>query len=152
VQHIVYVQSCCSYRLHDQLLALTGQVEGGGDMASQLMLPPRVNTRLQKVDVVREPSVTIMVRSIDPKDAVENEQQPERAKAPRGRDPRTGKALQERNTYAVNVWRRVKAKLEGRDVDPNQRMSVSEQVEFVIQEATNKDNLCVMYEGWTPWV
>jgi PI-3-kinase-related kinase SMG-1 len=74
------------------------------------------------------------------------------AKAPRGRDPRTGKALQERNTYAVNVWRRVKAKLEGRDVDPNQRMSVSEQVEFVIQEATNKDNLCVMYEGWTPWV
>ena len=36
-------------------------------------------------------------------------------------------ALQERNTYAVNVWRRVKAKLEGRDVDPNQRMSVSEQ-------------------------
>jgi hypothetical protein len=84
------------------LLALTGQVEGGGDMASQLMLPPRVNTSqlsslllcwwwfyitayvsilsvgLQKVDVVREPSVTIMVRSIDPKDAVENEQQPER--------------------------------------------------------------------------
>lgn len=81
-------------------------------------------------------------------------------------------ALQERNTYAVNVWRRVKAKLEGRDVDPNKRMSVAEQarihswwyrqrvwllliawqVDFAIQEATSKDNLCVMYEGWTAWV
>ncbi len=37
-------------------------------------------------------------------------------------------AMQEKNLYAVNVWRRVKAKLEGRDVDLNHRMSVSEQV------------------------
>eukprot|EP00118_Oscarella_pearsei_P002798 m.11633 g.11633 ORF g.11633 m.11633 type:complete len:3440 (+) comp23529_c0_seq1:72-10391(+) len=68
------------------------------------------------------------------------------------RDPKTGKALQERNTFAVNVWRRVKAKLEGRDVDPNKRMSVAEQVEWVIQQATSKENLALMYEGWTSWV
>lgn len=37
-------------------------------------------------------------------------------------------AVQERNSYAVSVWKRVKAKLEGRDVDPNRRMSVTEQV------------------------
>lgn len=37
-------------------------------------------------------------------------------------------AVQERNSYAVSVWKRVKAKLEGRDIDPNRRMSVSEQV------------------------
>lgn len=30
--------------------------------------------------------------------------------------------------YAVSVWKRVKAKLEGRDIDPNRRMSVTEQV------------------------
>lgn len=36
--------------------------------------------------------------------------------------------MQERNSYAVSVWKRVKAKLEGRDVDPNRRMSVAEQV------------------------
>lgn len=36
-------------------------------------------------------------------------------------------AVQERNSYAVSVWKRVKAKLEGRDVDPNRRMSVTEQ-------------------------
>uniref|UniRef100_A0A2C9LZC5 non-specific serine/threonine protein kinase n=1 Tax=Biomphalaria glabrata TaxID=6526 RepID=A0A2C9LZC5_BIOGL len=68
------------------------------------------------------------------------------------RDPKTGKAVQERNSYAVGVWRRVKMKLEGRDPDPNKRMSVSEQVDYIIKEAKNLDNLAVLYEGWTPWV
>ncbi|MXQ90043.1 hypothetical protein E5288_WYG014046 [Bos mutus] len=67
------------------------------------------------------------------------------------RDPKTGKAVQERNSYAVSVWKRVKAKLEGRDVDPNRRMSVAEQVDYVIKEATNLDNLAQLYEGWTAW-
>ncbi|XP_069036868.1 serine/threonine-protein kinase SMG1 isoform X1 [Lepisosteus oculatus] len=68
------------------------------------------------------------------------------------RDPKTGRAVQERNSYAVSVWKRVKAKLEGRDVDPNRRMSVTEQVDCVIKEATNLDNLAQLYEGWTAWV
>ncbi|KAM6957377.1 serine/threonine-protein kinase SMG1 [Aplochiton taeniatus] len=68
------------------------------------------------------------------------------------RDPKTGRAVQERNSYAVSVWKRVKAKLEGRDVDPNRRMSVTEQVDCVIKEATNMDNLSQLYEGWTAWV
>ena len=37
-------------------------------------------------------------------------------------------ALQEQNSYAVGVWRRVKAKLDGRDPDPAYRMTVTEQV------------------------
>ncbi|XP_059145931.1 serine/threonine-protein kinase SMG1-like [Physella acuta] len=68
------------------------------------------------------------------------------------RDPKTGKAVQERNSYAVGVWRRVKMKLEGRDPDPNKRMSIAEQVDYIIKEAKNLDNLAVLYEGWTPWV
>uniref|UniRef100_A0A8C4EIJ3 non-specific serine/threonine protein kinase n=1 Tax=Dicentrarchus labrax TaxID=13489 RepID=A0A8C4EIJ3_DICLA len=68
------------------------------------------------------------------------------------RDPKTGRAVQERNSYAVSVWKRVKAKLEGRDIDPNRRMSVTEQVDYVIKEATNMDNLAQLYEGWTAWV
>ncbi|KAJ8319497.1 hypothetical protein KUTeg_004588 [Tegillarca granosa] len=68
------------------------------------------------------------------------------------RDPRTGKAIQERNSYAVSVWRRVKMKLDGRDPDPGKRLSVAEQVDFVMKEATNMDNLAVLYEGWTPWI
>lgn len=68
------------------------------------------------------------------------------------RDPRTGKIIQERNMYATNVWRRVKMKLDGRDPDPNKRSTIAEQVDFVIKEATNLENLAVLYEGWTPWV
>lgn len=41
-------------------------------------------------------------------------------------------AMQEKNLYAVNVWRRVKAKLEGRDLDINHRMTVCEQVGICI--------------------
>ena len=37
-------------------------------------------------------------------------------------------ALQEQNSYAVGVWRRVKAKLDGRDPDPAYRMTAAEQV------------------------
>ena len=39
-------------------------------------------------------------------------------------------ALQEQNSQAVAVWRRVKAKLDGKDMplEPNYRMSVTEQV------------------------
>jgi hypothetical protein len=37
-------------------------------------------------------------------------------------------AIQERNSYAVGVWRRVKMKLDGRDPDSAKRLSVPEQV------------------------
>ena len=46
------------------------------------------------------------------------------------RDPRTGKAIQVRNTYAVGVWRRVKMKLDGRDPDSNHRLSAAEQASW----------------------
>ncbi|CAD7090037.1 unnamed protein product [Hermetia illucens] len=59
---------------------------------------------------------------------------------------------QKRNAYAVSVWRRIRMKLEGRDPDPNRRLTVAEQVDWMIREAMNPDNLAVLYEGWTPWV
>ncbi|XP_038064648.1 serine/threonine-protein kinase SMG1-like [Patiria miniata] len=68
------------------------------------------------------------------------------------RDPRTGKVIQVRNTHAINVWRRVKGKLDGRDPEPSKRLSIPEQVDFVIKEATSLDNLATLYEGWTAWV
>lgn len=37
-------------------------------------------------------------------------------------------AVQERNTYATNVWKRVKMKLDGRDPESNKKSSISEQV------------------------
>ena len=62
------------------------------------------------------------------------------------------KPHQEKNLYALNVWKRVKAKLEGRDCDATRRLTIAEQVDHVIKEAVNQDNLCQLYEGWTPWV
>ncbi|CAG8548131.1 1491_t:CDS:2 [Ambispora leptoticha] len=59
---------------------------------------------------------------------------------------------QVRNTYAINILRRVKSKLEGKDFDHVTKMSVEEQVDKIIKQATDIDNLCVMYEGWTPWI
>ena len=79
---------------------------------------------------------------------------------------------QERSTYALNLVRRVKGKLEGRtdciatcksvslamdgalsrSAQPATKLNVQEQVDLLIQQATSEDNLCRMFEGWTPWV
>ncbi len=67
-------------------------------------------------------------------------------------------AQQQRNEHAVSVLRRVKAKLEGRvDVAPGRpadrdaRVTVSRQVDWLIEQARSEDNLCRMFEGWAPW-
>ncbi|KAM3958581.1 LOW QUALITY PROTEIN: serine/threonine-protein kinase Smg1 [Aphomia sociella] len=58
----------------------------------------------------------------------------------------------ERNAQGAGVWKRVRLKLEGRDPEPARRLPVSEQVEYMITEATSAENLCLMYEGWMAWV
>jgi len=54
------------------------------------------------------------------------------------------------NAMAVNIVNRVRQKLEG--VDGTRPLSVSEQVDWVIQEAKSSNNLCKMYEGWASWI
>jgi hypothetical protein len=61
------------------------------------------------------------------------------------------RAAQERNTQAAAVWRRVHAKLDGRDGDHGRR-SVAEQWDALVSEATSEARLAHMYEGWAPWV
>ncbi|KAF9910745.1 hypothetical protein BX616_010795, partial [Lobosporangium transversale] len=60
--------------------------------------------------------------------------------------------VHQRNAYAVHILRRVRHKLEGRDFEAAKKCKVTEQVDRVIQEATNVENLANMYEGWTPWL
>jgi len=43
-------------------------------------------------------------------------------------------ALQEKNLYALNVWKRVKAKLEGREMDMNVRSTVVDQVNYLFKD------------------
>jgi len=54
------------------------------------------------------------------------------------------------NPYGINVLKRVMCKLEGKDPNSQQKVTVVEQVAWVIQEATAENNLATMYEGWTP--
>ncbi|CAG0917221.1 unnamed protein product [Notodromas monacha] len=59
----------------------------------------------------------------------------------------------EPNEVGLNVWKRVKLKLDGMDTEMgNTCMDISQQVETIIQDARNLDNLALLYEGWTPWV
>ncbi|KAM6559139.1 hypothetical protein CsatA_028378 [Cannabis sativa] len=57
-----------------------------------------------------------------------------------------------KNPYAMSVLRRVEMKLDGQDISDNRDISISEQVDYLLKQATSIDNLCNMYEGWTPWI
>ncbi|CAG4963175.1 unnamed protein product [Colias eurytheme] len=68
-----------------------------------------------------------------------------------------------RSSVGAGVWRRVRLRLEGRDLPAaaatanqpahsTRRAAPHEQVEYIISEATSVENLCMMYEGWMAWV
>ncbi|KAL1324074.1 hypothetical protein AAHE18_13G061900 [Arachis hypogaea] len=57
-----------------------------------------------------------------------------------------------KNAYALSVLRRVEMKIDGRDISDKREMGISEQVDYLLKQATSVDNLCNMYEGWTPWI
>lgn len=62
------------------------------------------------------------------------------------------RATRGKNAYAMSILRRVEMKLDGRDIANNRDISIAEQVDFLLKQATSVDNLCNMYEGWTPWI
>lgn len=55
-----------------------------------------------------------------------------------------------RSSQGAVMWKRVRLKLEGRERET--RATPHEQVDYIISEAMNMDNLCLMYEGWMAWV
>lgn len=57
-----------------------------------------------------------------------------------------------KNAYAMSVLKRVKMKLGGFDISDKREVSIAEQVDYLLKQATSIDNLCNMYEGWTPWI
>jgi FKBP12-rapamycin complex-associated protein len=52
------------------------------------------------------------------------------------------------NSRAVEVLDRVAQKLTGRDFKPDDELTVNEQVNKLIIEATKLENLCQHYIGW----
>ncbi|KAJ3672785.1 hypothetical protein LUZ60_006159 [Juncus effusus] len=57
-----------------------------------------------------------------------------------------------KNLFALSVLKQVEHKLHGRDFTTTRSLEIGEQVEQLVKQATSIDNLCNMYEGWTPWI
>jgi len=57
-----------------------------------------------------------------------------------------------KNPFALSILKQVEHKLHGRDIDGTRPLNISEQVDYLLKQATSIDNLCNMYEGWTPWI
>lgn len=53
-----------------------------------------------------------------------------------------------RNKRALEVVERIRAKLNGRDFDPEIPLSVPDQIQRLVQEATSLENLCGAFIGW----
>ena len=55
---------------------------------------------------------------------------------------------------ALEIINRIHAKLTGRDFAKSEDcddMTVEQQVDRLIREATSLENLCQLYEGWAAW-
>lgn len=63
----------------------------------------------------------------------------------------TSEAADGEQQSPVAVVARIRDKLNGCDFPGRQNLSVSEQVNELIQQATDPNNLCCMYSGWRPW-
>ena len=75
----------------------------------------------------------------------------QRAPDAREHEPTTavrGEEGEARNQRALEVVRRIQNKLSGRDFNPNLTLSVPDQVERLVQDATCVENLCVAFIGW----
>lgn len=64
-------------------------------------------------------------------------------------DTRTNRG---KNPFALSIMKQVEHKLHGRDIDGTRSLKIPEQVDHLLKQATSIDNLCNMYEGWTPWI
>ncbi|CAO2815128.1 unnamed protein product [Amaranthus hypochondriacus] len=62
------------------------------------------------------------------------------------------RAIRGKNTFAMSVLRRIEMKLDGQDISEKRELSIEEQVDYLLKQATSADNLCNMYEGWTAWI
>merc|ERR1719322_528975 len=55
------------------------------------------------------------------------------------------------NRKALDIIQRVRDKLTGRDFSREETLDIAEQVDRLIEQATNNENLCQSYIGWCPF-
>ena len=57
------------------------------------------------------------------------------------------------NPFAVKAWKKMRSKLEGRElVAGDKKLTVPEQVDLVIRNSMDISHLAFMYEGFTSWL
>jgi FKBP12-rapamycin complex-associated protein len=57
----------------------------------------------------------------------------------------------EKKTEAVQIMKRITDKLDGNDFEGAAELSVEDQVDRLIDQATSRRNLCEMFRGWYAW-
>jgi hypothetical protein len=67
-------------------------------------------------------------------------------------DLEPARAQEHRDERSLLVYNRVQHKLTGRDFDIRKELSVSDQVEKLIQQATSLENLCQCFSGWCVYI
>ncbi|KAH0791359.1 PIKK family atypical protein kinase [Histomonas meleagridis] len=55
------------------------------------------------------------------------------------------------SSSAILIMNRIKDKLNGGDFEPGVLLSVNDQVDKLIAQASSVRNLCMMFRGWFPW-
>ena len=64
-----------------------------------------------------------------------------------------GGRLPEGNDAAARAISKVQEKLQGyEDGTSGEQQSIQGQIQLLVNSATSRDNLCHLFEGWTPWV
>ncbi|OQU91030.1 hypothetical protein SORBI_3001G097200 [Sorghum bicolor] len=71
---------------------------------------------------------------------------------PKSYSDSTTRVSRGKNPFALSILKQVEHKLHGQDIDGTRSLNISEQVDYLLKQATSIDNLCNMYEGWTPWI
>lgn len=66
-------------------------------------------------------------------------------------DATQGPQAEVTNKKARSIVDRVKQKLTGNDFNTQNAVTVQQQVDLLIQQATNNENLCQCYIGWCPF-
>ena len=117
----------------------------------------KVRSASRKLDVLKDQLGGVYEGLVDLATLLreENIEQFKKQKEQQSSDPSTAKDVsikEKKNAFALNVLKRIRAKLDGREPDVLRKSSVQEQVDFIIRESTNLDNLALIYEGWTAWI
>ncbi|KAJ6402761.1 hypothetical protein OIU84_014793 [Salix udensis] len=136
-----------------------GSVTGIGELTEHLksLAPPSA----EAVNVPVEPSQPLDDESSKEKFEGKNDEvsslnkvkiEDENQESPH-RNLQTGSRVAKgKNAYAMSVLRRIEMKIDGQDIVNSREISIEEQVDHLLKQAMSVDNLCNMYEGWTPWI